>query len=145
MSAIRHASNWAISRFLRRLADAHRHMGNAYGNRQEHRAAVGNYTRAINLDPAYTYCYFSRGVLRWRELGEYEAAIEDLSRVIELDPTWAEACFNRALAYKMNMQYDRAIADFQRYLEEGSDQFWLDAARRQLEELGEITAVGDGG
>ena len=145
MSAIRHALNWGISRFLRRLADAHRHMGNAYGNRQEHRAAVANYTRAIVLDPAYAYAYFSRGVLRWRELGEYEAAIEDLSRVIELDPTWAEAYFNRALAYKMNMQYDRATADFRRYLEEGSDQFWLDSARRQLEELGEMPAAREGG
>ena len=144
MSAIRHALNWAISRFLRRLADAHRHMGNAYANRQEYHAAVGNYTRAIVLDPAYTYCYFSRGVLRWRELGQFEAAVEDLSRVLELDPAWAEAHFNRALAYKMNMQYDRAIVDFEQYLEKGSDQFWLDSARRQLEELGQMTAASDG-
>ena len=133
-----------MSRFLRRLADAHRHMGNAYGNRQEHRAAVGNYTRAIALDPTYTYVYFSRGVLRWRELGEYEEAIEDLSRVLELDPGWAEAIFNRALAYKMNMQYEDAIVDFERYLEEGRDEFWLDSARRQLEELGEMMAASDG-
>ena len=144
MSAIRHALNWAISRFLRRLADAHRHMGNAYGNRQEYFAAVGNYTRAITLDPAYTYVYFSRGVLRWRELGEYEEAIKDLSQVLELDPAWAEAIFNRALAYKMNMQYEDAIVDFERYLEEGRDEFWLDSARRQLEELGEMMAASDG-
>lgn len=119
-------------------------MGNAYGNRQEHSSAVGNYTRAIVLDPAYTYCYFSRGVLRWRELGEYGAAIKDLSRVLELDPTWAEACFNRGLAYKMTGQYEDAIADFERYLAEGRDPFWLDAARRQLEELGEMTATSGG-
>ena len=144
MSAIRHVLNWAVSRFLRRLADAHRHMGNAYGNRQEHRAAVGNYTRAIVLDPAYTYAYFSRGVLRWRELGEYEPAIEDLSRVIELEPAWTEAYFNRALAYKMNGQYEDAVADFQCYLEVGSDQIWLESSQRQLVELGEITAASDG-
>ena len=119
-------------------------MGNAYGNRQEHRAAVGNYTRAIVLDPTYTYVYFSRGVLRWRELGEYEEAIEDLSRVLELDPGWAEAIFNRALAYKMNMQYEDAIADFERYLEEGRDQFWLESSQRQLDELGEMMAASDG-
>ena len=119
-------------------------MGNAYGNRQEYHAAVGNYTRAIILDPAYTYCYFSRGVLRWRELGEYESAIEDLSRVIELDATWAEAFFNRALAYKMNLQFEDAIADFERYLEEGSDPFWLDSTRRQLEELGQMAAQSGG-
>lgn len=115
-------------------------MGNAYSNRQEHWAAVGNYTRAIILDPAYTYCYFSRGVLRWRELGEYEEAIKDFSTVLKLDPDWAEALFNRALAYKLGMQYDQAIADFERYLQEGADEFWLEATRRQLDELGEVVA-----
>jgi len=138
LSPLRHALNWAISRFLRRLADAQRHMGNANANRQEHRAAVGSYTRAIALDPAYTYAYFSRGVLRWRELGEYEPAIEDLSMVLDLDPTWADALFNRALAYKMQMQYKEAIDDFQRYLREGSDEFWLEATRRQLDELADL-------
>ncbi len=133
-----------MSRFLRRLADAHRHMGNAYSNVQEHRAAVGNYTRAISFDPAYTYSYFSRGVLRWRELGEYEGAIEDLSRVLELDPAWAEAYFNRALAYKMSMRYEEAIGDLERYVAEGSDPFWLESARRQLQELGTISATNQG-
>lgn len=132
-----------LSRFLRRLADAHRHIGNAYGDVREHRAAVGNYTRAITLDPAYSYAYFSRGVLRWRELREYEAAIEDLSRVLELDPTWAEAYFNRALAYKTVMRYEEAIADLQRYLEEGADPFWLESARRQLDELEEADEMID--
>jgi lipoprotein NlpI len=113
-------------------------VGNANANRQEHRAAVGNYTRAIALDPAYTYAYFCRGVLRWRELGEYEAAIEDLSMVLELDPTWADAIFNRALAYKMNMQYKEAVADFHRYLQEGIDEFWLESTRRQLDELADL-------
>ncbi len=115
-------------------------MGNAYSNTQEHRAAVRVYTRAIALDPAYTYAYFSRGVLRWRELGEYEGAIEDLSRVLELDPSWAEAYFNRALAYKMDLRYEEAVADLERYLEEGSDPFWLESARRQMHELGSIVA-----
>ena len=144
MSPVRHALNWAISRFLRRWADAHRHMGNAYGNREEHRAAVDSYARAILLDPAYTYCYFSRGVLRCRELGEYAAAIEDLDHVIELDPAWAEAFFNRGLAYNMAGQYDNAIADLKRYLDKGTDPFWLASARRQLEELGEMAEASNG-
>jgi len=119
-------------------------MGNAYSNVQEHRAAVRNYTRAISLDPVYTYAYFSRGVLRWRELGEYEGAIEDLSRVLELDPAWAEAYFNRALAYKMSMCYEEAIGDLERYVAKGSDPFWLESARRQLQELGMISAANQG-
>lgn len=127
--------NWALSRFLCLLADAHRHFGNEYGNRREYQAAVGNYTRAMRLDPAYTQAYFSRGVLYWREFGLHHQAIDDLTRVLELDPSYAVAYLNRGLAHKMLGQYDRAISDFEQYLEEGDDEFWLEAARRQLAEL----------
>jgi lipoprotein NlpI len=58
--------------------------------------------------------------------------------VLELDPTWADALFNRALAHKMQMQYKEAIDDFQRYLREGTDEFWLEATRRQLDELADL-------
>ena len=134
--------NWLWSRFLRRLADAHRHFGNQYGNRHEYRAAVGNYSRAIRLDPGYTDVLYSRGVLYWRELGHYDSAIQDLTQVLELDPSWTMAYLNRGLAYKMQQDYVKAIADFERYLEEGQDDFWLEAARRQLDELRE--EAGDG-
>ncbi|MGD9317295.1 MAG: tetratricopeptide repeat protein [Anaerolineae bacterium] len=134
--------NWLWSRFLRRLADAHRHFGNQYGNRQEYRAAVGNYSRAIHLDPGYTEALYSRGVLFWRELGQYESAIQDLTRVLQLDPSWAMAYLNRGLAFKMQQDYQSATADFERFLEKGQDEFWLEAASRQLVELRE--EMGDG-
>ena len=137
-----HPWNWLWSRFLRRLADAHRHFGNQYGNRQEYRAAVGSYSRAICLDPGYTDALHSRGVLYWRELGQYDSAIQDLTRVLELDPSWAMAYLNRGLAFKMQQDYHRAAADFERFLDEGQDEFWLEAARRQLAELRE--EIGDG-
>ena len=121
----------------RRLADAHRHFGNLYGNQQEHWAAVEHYTRATIYDPDYAQAFYSRGVLYWREIGNYYRAIQDLSQVLKLDPTWAEAYFNRGLAYKLHDERPKAIADFQRYLAEGQDAYWLDAAQRQLEELQE--------
>jgi tetratricopeptide (TPR) repeat protein len=126
---------WVVSRLYVRLADAHRHMGNLYANAQEHRAAVGNYTRAIRLDPTYSQALFSRGLIYWRELGNYDGAVEDLTRVLELDPRWAEAYFNRAIAYRMRGEADAAITDLESYLAEGSDPFWLESAARQLEEL----------
>lgn len=135
MNLIRRGWNWAFSRFLRRLADAHRHFGNEYGNQQEYQAAIGNYTRAIARDPHYALPYYSRGVLYCREIGDYDAAVEDLTRAIELDPRRPKAHFNRGLAYKMRMDYDEAIADFEQYLKVGQDEFWLDAAHRQLAEL----------
>jgi len=126
-----------LSRFYRRLADAHRHFGNLYGNRDEYWAAVENYTRATLRDPNYVQAYYSRGVLYWRELGNHYRSIQDLTRVLELDPSWAQAYFNRGLAHKLRNEVDKATADFERYLAEGTDDFWLEAARRQLAELSE--------
>jgi tetratricopeptide (TPR) repeat protein len=89
----------------------------------------------MTLDPTYTDVIYSRGVLYWREFGQHDRAIRDLDRVLELDPFRAEAYFNRAFAYKLLGEYDKAIADFGHYLGAGQDVFWLDAAQRQLAEL----------
>jgi tetratricopeptide (TPR) repeat protein len=124
-----------VSRLYRRLADAHRHFGNLYGSQREHWAAIEHYTRAATLDPAYAQAYYSRGVLYWREVGNCRRAVQDLTRVLELVPTWAEAWFNRGLAHELCGEPDKAIADFERYLAEGADEFWLESARRQLAAL----------
>ena len=142
MSLIGQKWNWLLSRLYRRLADAHRHYGNLYGNVQEHHAAVGNYTRAILHDPDYSLAFFSRGVIYWRELGNCQRAIQDLTHVLELDAGWADAYFNRAIAHRMCGQLDRAIADLEQYLVTGSDEFWLASAERQLAEL-RLEAKGD--
>jgi tetratricopeptide (TPR) repeat protein len=137
MDRVRSVWKWGWSRYYRRLADAHRHLGNLYGNQMEHWAAVENYTRATMLDPTYAQAYYSRGVLYWREIGNHYRAIRDLTRVLELVPTWPEAYFNRGMAYKLHNQIDQALADFRRYLAEGRVEFWLDSARRQVDELEE--------
>jgi tetratricopeptide (TPR) repeat protein len=135
LSAARRAWYWAASRLHLRLADAHRHFGNLYGSQREHWAAIEHYTRATTLDPAYAQAYFSRGVLYWREVGNCRRAIQDLTRVLELAPCRAEAWFNRGLAYELCGEAPAAIADFERYLAEGTDEFWLESARRQLAAL----------
>jgi tetratricopeptide (TPR) repeat protein len=135
MSLFSKSWRWALARFYRRWADVHRHYGNLYGSAQEHWSAVEYYTRAIVLDPGYAQAYFSRAVLYWREISDPARAIEDLSRVIELDPEWSDAYLNRGLALKLHGDLTQAITDFERYLETGQDEFWLDAARGQIEEL----------
>jgi tetratricopeptide (TPR) repeat protein len=127
--------NWIRSRFYRRLADAHRHFGNLYGDQEEHWAAVENYSRAAALDPTYAQAYYSRGVLYWREIGNYYRAIQDLTRALDLAPAWPEAYFNRGMAHKLRNEVEPALADFQKYVVEGTDEFWLEAARRQIDEL----------
>jgi tetratricopeptide (TPR) repeat protein len=124
-----------MSRLYRRLADAHRHFGNVYSSQREHWAAIEHYTRATAHDPTYAQAYYSRGVLYWREVGHCRRAVQDLTTVLELVPTWAEARFNRGLAHALCGEPDEAIADFERYLADGTDEFWLESARRQLASL----------
>jgi tetratricopeptide (TPR) repeat protein len=135
LSVLKRAWNWSLSRLYRRVADAHRHFGNLYANQEEHWAAVEHYSRAIVLDPSYTEALYSRGILYWREIGNHYRAIQDLSRVLELDPGRAEAYFNRGLAHKLRKEPQKAIEDFELYLAQGTDDFWLDAAHKQLLEL----------
>jgi tetratricopeptide (TPR) repeat protein len=135
VSVFGRAWNWVLSRFFRRLGDAQRHFGNLHGSKEEHWAAIGNYTRAAVLDPTYAEVYYSRGVLYWREIGNYTRAIQDLTQTLELEPARTRAYFDRGLAYKLHNESARAIADFERYLAEGHEDFWLEAARRQLAEL----------
>jgi len=143
--ALKQAWYWVLSRFFRRLADAHRHFGNLYGNRDEQWAAIGNYTRAVELDPGYAQAYFSRGVLYWREVGHPDRAVQDLTRTLEIDSSWAEAYFNRAMAYQGRHEVEAAIADLERYLVEGQDEYWLESARRQLVELRAETGSHEAG
>lgn len=134
---MKRAWSWLLSRLNRRLADAHRHFGNLHGSRGDHWLAVRSYTRALAYDPAYTQAYYSRGVLHWREVDNAEGAIEDLTRVLELDSGWVEAYFNRAMAYRMRRELDLAAADLRSYLARGADEYWLESAQRQLDELKE--------
>jgi tetratricopeptide (TPR) repeat protein len=128
------------------LGDAQRHFGNLHGNKDDHWSAIGNYTRAAVLDPDYAEVYYSRGVLYWREIGEYGRAIQDLTRSLELEPTRTRAYFDRGLSYKLHNEPALASADFERYLALGDEDFWLEAARRQLEELrGETEAFSQEG
>lgn len=137
MSIFRSLWTWIVARFFRRLADAHRHLGNTYGDQEQHWVAVENYTRAMVYDPDYAEAIYSRGVLYWRELGNMPRAIQDLTRALELEPGRTIAYFNRGIAYKLHDQLHQAVDDFERYLALGTDPFWLDSAQRQLDELRE--------
>ncbi len=132
-----------LARFYHLRGQVHRHWGNSNTDLAEHELAVDDFTRAIACDPNYAAAYFSRGVLYWRELRNMYRAIRDLTRVLELDPGCAEALFNRAIAHQMRGDHAEAIADFQLYLQEGHDSFWLDSAARQLDLLQQVVAERD--
>ncbi|MGO9138557.1 MAG: tetratricopeptide repeat protein [Syntrophales bacterium] len=73
--------------------------------------AIGDFDRAIELNPKYAEAYNNRGVAHDR-LGNYNLAIEDFDRAIEINPKYAMAYRNRGLSYGRLGNYNQAIEDF---------------------------------
>ena len=74
------------------------------------------YSKAIELDPIYTYAYNNRGN-SYVDLKQYERAIQDFNKAIELDPTYAHAYNNRGNSYANLKQFERAIQDYNKAIE----------------------------
>ena len=64
--------------------------GNGRGAKGDLEGAIGDYTKAIEIDPRYVGAYNSRGLARGAK-GDLEGAIADYSKVIEIDPRYAGA------------------------------------------------------
>ena len=65
------------------MADLNR--GKALTHQDRYEEAVGDFDRAIALDPGDAESYYERGMARM-ELGQYPQAIEDLGQAARLDP-----------------------------------------------------------
>jgi tetratricopeptide (TPR) repeat protein len=95
----------------RARALAHTSRANVLRGRKQYDDALGDYARAIELNPELPPAFNGRGwtfVLK----GEFERAIADISRAIELNPQRAGSYSDRGVAYRNLRQTDRAFADF---------------------------------
>ena len=77
----------------------------------DHRAAIAEFTRAIEADPNYADAYYNRAIAHLR-LGETDAALADLARAIAADPSHAPAFLVRGNIYYANRCYHDAIDDY---------------------------------
>jgi tetratricopeptide (TPR) repeat protein len=100
----------------------------------EHRRAIADLDRAIDLDPQYAAAYHNRGIA-YKKLGEYRRAIADYDRAIELNPQYTDAYYSRGLAHKEIGNRQQAIADFERHLQLPDTPEWHKQAEAHLREL----------
>ncbi len=82
--------------------------------------SIEHLSRAIELDPAFTLAFKSRGAAYLR-LGRAEEAIADFNTAIGLDSSTARAYHLRGLAYEKTGEHDKALGDFNKALELKSD------------------------
>jgi len=101
--------------------------------------AIRHYEKAIhekatrpNLMDADAYN--TRGN-RYLELRQLRRAIEDFDEAVRLDPKYAVAYGNRAIAYKLQGNKAKAIADFEKFITLASNPRLVQIAKQQVEEL----------
>jgi len=82
--------------------------------------SIRNLSQALELDPAFTLAYKSRGAAYLR-LDKTEEAIADFNTVIGIDSGNARAYHLRGLAYEKTGENDKALHDFNKALELRSD------------------------
>lgn len=98
--------------------------GDAYNEMKNYRAAITDFSRAIQLNNAYTDAYYNRGISEYwvgkqlqdsgkaqEAISYYNQAIADNSKAIELSPSLSLAYFNRAGNYFTIGAYNKALAD----------------------------------
>jgi tetratricopeptide (TPR) repeat protein len=90
--------------------------GVAYAQLGDHRQAILDYDRAIEINSEYAGAYNNRAVA-YAQLGNHRQAISDYDRVIEIDPELALAYLNRGKTYRELGDHRHAISDFDRAIE----------------------------
>jgi tetratricopeptide (TPR) repeat protein len=98
--------------------------GNAKSEAKDYRGAIADYTKAIEIDPEFSYAYGLRGNAKFT-LYDYRGSIIDYSKAIELDP-------NNSTMYAM-----RGISRFLLHEKEGACFDWSKAG-----ELGDTSSYG---
>ncbi|MBS1951971.1 MAG: hypothetical protein OJF59_001090 [Cytophagales bacterium] len=78
---------------------------------KKYEKAIGEFGKAIQLNPVYSDAYFQRG-LSYYTLADYDKAIGDFNIAIELNPKNSQAYYWRANSNRMVRQDDLALKDF---------------------------------
>jgi tetratricopeptide (TPR) repeat protein len=95
---------------------AYNNRGIAYQKKGQHNLAIADFTKAIELYPAFVPAYINRGNAH-QEVGEYESSVADLNKAIELDPENSMAYNNRGFTFILMGRYEDAERDIRRSLE----------------------------
>ena len=95
---------------------SHANNGFDYSKKLQFDSAISEFSKAIELNPDVTLCYFGRGQA-YMAKNRMDKAIPDFSKTIELFSTYADAYVMRGIAYSILGQSEDAMKDFNKAIE----------------------------
>ncbi|HIK06106.1 MAG TPA: tetratricopeptide repeat protein [Trichormus sp. M33_DOE_039] len=117
-------------------ANAYKNRGNVRADIGDYQGAIADYTQALQINPHLADVYYNRGNVHC-DLGDEEGAIADYTQAIQINPNYADAYYNRGNIYAGMKNLQAAIMDFQKaaniYHQEGNLAGLKDAKDRILE------------
>ena len=81
-----------------------------------YKAAITNYTKAIDMDPNDYFAFGARGLAKYY-LNDYAGAISDYTKAIEIEPNTSSNYNNRGLAKRYLKDHAEAIKDYTKAIE----------------------------
>src|SRR3972149_2138113 len=98
-------------------AEANINHGADNYQRGQYDEAISDFSKAIEINPAYAEAYTNRGNA-YATQENYDQAISDYNESLKINPRLTETYNNRGIAYgKGKGQYDKAISDFNKAIE----------------------------
>jgi tetratricopeptide (TPR) repeat protein len=85
--------------------------GNAYLDGGDPDHAIGDYNKALELQPRDKEALYARGFVL-HDKGDFDRAIADYTAAIEIDGNDGDIFYSRALSYQAKGDLDHAIADY---------------------------------
>eukprot|EP00012_Vannella_robusta_P000543 CAMPEP_0206185308 /NCGR_PEP_ID=MMETSP0166-20121206/1727_1 /ASSEMBLY_ACC=CAM_ASM_000260 /TAXON_ID=95228 /ORGANISM="Vannella robusta, Strain DIVA3 518/3/11/1/6" /LENGTH=283 /DNA_ID=CAMNT_0053600471 /DNA_START=781 /DNA_END=1629 /DNA_ORIENTATION=+ len=98
----------------------HKAVGNEYYKEGLWEAAIGEYTKALQVCPKSSNSravFYGNRAACWRNLLEYEKTIEDCTKALKYDEKYERVLLRRADAYERLEKLSEALEDYKKILE----------------------------
>jgi tetratricopeptide (TPR) repeat protein len=93
-----------------KLALTHSKRGTAYLKKGQYDAAIGEYNKALEINPRSAVVYYNRSVA-YTSKGQYDKAVTDCSSALQLNPRDANSYYSRGVSYWHLGSKNEAIKD----------------------------------
>lgn len=99
-------------------AEEHFYQGIDYVREKDHKAAIEEFSMAIEIDPTYSFAYYNRA-LEYYRIGQPERSLADYNKAMELNPDNPYWTYERGFLHLELGYREKAIIDLERALELG--------------------------